>query len=194
MFDSFKMMEADAENIIKMEEYEVDQIMRVHSIQRSEVQNPVTQLDEMYKYYSTIGTDCMVTGESTEKKQHQIQEDTAQLDREMITTPLHLQTLMLGVIHRFAPFQSGNFMPKWVEVTQAGITYFRNASTDKAQGFFPRHVVKDIYLMAPPENQKALLSKLRKSDLTKREEEITMMSNMFEVVIDMTELRVYIEM
>ena len=46
--------------------------MRVHSIQRSEVQNPVTQLDEMYKYYSTIGTDCMVTGESTEKKQHQI--------------------------------------------------------------------------------------------------------------------------
>lgn len=55
-------------------------------------------------------------------------------------------------------------------------------------------MVKDIYLMAPPENQKALLSKLRKSDLTKREEEITMMSNMFEVVIDMTELRVYIEM
>jgi len=39
---------------------------------------------------------------------------------------------MLGVIYRFAPFQSGNFMPKWVELTEAGITYFRSATSDKA--------------------------------------------------------------
>ena len=96
---------------------------------------------------------------------------------------------MLGVIHRYAPFQSGNFMPKWVEVTEEGITYFRSASSDKAQGFFPKRVIQDVQLIGPPENMQALLSKLKSKEREKREEELNLMKNMFEVLIDMQALQ-----
>ena len=43
-------------------------------------------------------------------------------------------------------------MPKWVEVTEEGITYFRSATSDKAQGFFPKDVISDVQLLGPPDN------------------------------------------
>lgn len=99
---------------------------------------------------------------------------------------------MLGVIHRYSPFQSGNFMPKWVEVTEAGITYFKSAASDKAQGFFPKHVVKDVQLIAPPQNVSTLLSKLKNKEKEKRDEEALLMKNMFEVLIDIEALQVFL--
>ena len=99
---------------------------------------------------------------------------------------------MLGVIYRFAPFQSGNFMPKWVELTEAGITYFRSATSDKAQGFFPAHVISDVYLLPPPENINTFLNKVKRSDKAKREEETQMLGNMFEVVIDKDAFETYL--
>lgn len=41
------------------------------------------------------------------------------------------KTLMLGTVYRFQPIQSSNFMQKWVEVTEAGLTYFKHASNDR---------------------------------------------------------------
>lgn len=73
-----------------------------------------------------------------------------------------IKYLMLGVIYRFAPYQSGNFMPKWVEITSEGITYFKSSTSDKAQGFFPKHVIKDVTCPVTIPSYVKLLSKLRR--------------------------------
>ena len=54
-------------------------------------------------------------------------------------------------------------------------------------------MISDIHILPPPENMTQLLSKIRRVDKAKREEETTMLRNMFEVVIDMDALQTYLE-
>ena len=44
-------------------------------------------------------------------------------------------------------------------------------------------------MIGPPENMQALLSKLKSKEREKRDEELTLMKNMFEVLIDMEALQ-----
>ena len=116
----------------------------------------------MYKTYSTIGSEFRPDGfhtrndSSTKKLTPSIDHQKSSNQKEHTglvksVIPAHLRTLMLGVVHRFAPHRGANFMPKWVELTEAGITYFRSATSDKAQCFYPTHVIKDVILVGPPE-------------------------------------------
>jgi len=59
---------------------------------------------------------------------------------------------MLGTLHRLQPYQSGNFMEKWVEITEQGISYYKSAGHDRAQGFFPRSSVFEVKVAKQPEN------------------------------------------
>ena len=156
----------------------------------------------MYKTYSSIGSERLLSDENDEtlvKKNDPSAQPQALLNAEdeliqqfKNQIPIHLRTLMLGVVYRFAPFQRGNFMPKWVEITEAGITYFRSATSEKAQSFFPANVISDVCIMPTPENINTLLNKIKRSDKAKREEETEMLGNMFEVVIDKDAFETYL--
>ena len=74
-------------------------------------------------------------------------------------------------------------MEKWVEITETGITYFKSASHDRAQGFFPRNSIFEVYPAKQPDKIEQLLMKVR--NLSKREEERNMMRHMFEIVVSM---------
>ena len=92
------------------------------------------------------------------------------MDLDELMSDKPAKTLMLGVIYRFSPFQSGNFMPKWVEITSDGVTYFKSSTSKEAQGYFPKHVIKDIICPVNIPSSVNLLSKLRKGS-QKRDEE-----------------------
>ena len=51
---------------------------------------------------------------------------------------------MLGVLYRFTPLHSVNFMPKWIEVNSEGINYFQTESNDTPIMNIPLHTIKDI--------------------------------------------------
>lgn len=59
---------------------------------------------------------------------------------------------MLGTVQRFTIMQSGNFMPKWIEISQQGISYFKSAAAEKPQAFYPKACIKDVKVVRSPEN------------------------------------------
>ena len=77
---------------------------------------------------------------------------------------------MLGVIYRFTPLQTCNFMSKWVELTSEGLIYFQSDSSDQAQAFFPVHTIKDVRPIVLFRAD-LLLSKLGSKDPRKKAEE-----------------------
>ena len=53
-------------------------------------------------------------------------------------------------------------------------------------------MIKDVQLISPPDNVQALLSKFNNKNREKRQEEQTLMKNMFEVIIDMEALQSFL--
>ncbi len=47
-------------------------------------------------------------------------------------------------------------------MTQNGILYYKSAASEKAQGFFPKEIIVDVKVIAPPENMQTLLHKIRR--------------------------------
>ena len=108
------------EDLIELQLGEDDQILRVHALQKSDHQTlhntVMTHMEQMYKTYSSLGSERYLTDRGPDQATP-AQDHIAEIKHPVTTiqdllsghklperAPAHLQTLMLGVIHRYAPF------------------------------------------------------------------------------------------
>ena len=103
--------------------------------------NPVATTEEIFKGFQNDKQDIKLQQVLIDSNNFQSNDSSMNYKR---APDKPLKTLILGVVYRFTPMFKVNFMPKWVEVTSLGITYYNSASSDLPQAFFPIQTVSDI--------------------------------------------------